>query len=125
MNDCTYEPETAYGNTQLCTGDSRIGVDIEFDRDITASIVVYFYRGSQICARSENLFQGSRGSVELNIISLTSTSRPDEVLTTATDRCALPIVTTRAVLKVLERSSNTPRLELSQDFAHTYTFTPP
>jgi hypothetical protein len=128
MQDCTYEPETSFDNTQICTGESKIAVDMEFDGDLTASVIAYFYRGSQVCARSERLFQGSRGSVELNIISLTDTARPDEVLTTNANRCPLPIVTTQVVLKVLERSElhlmNPLRLT-SQPFAHTYTFDVP
>jgi hypothetical protein len=125
LKDCTWEPETSFGNTQLCTAESRIALDLEFETEVTASVVAYFYRGAQICARSERLFHGRRGSVELNIVSLTSTFQPDEVLTTTANRCPLPVVTTRIVLKVLERSSFTRPLQISQEFAHAYTFNAP
>jgi hypothetical protein len=125
LKDCTWEPETSPGNTQLCTLDSRIALDLAFESEVTASVVAYSYRGSQICARSERLFQGSRGSVELNGVSLPSTSQPDEVLTTTANRCLLPVVTTRIVLKILERSSSTRPLQISQEFAHTHTFNAP
>jgi hypothetical protein len=125
MRDCTYEPETSFGNTQLCTGQSRIHLDMEFESEVVAEVVAYFYRGSQICARSARDFRGGRGSVELNIISLTNTSLPDEVLTIPANRCPLPVATTRIILKVLERSSSSKPLQISQEFAHTYTFDAP
>jgi hypothetical protein len=128
MEDCTWEPETSFGNTQICTTQPRIAVHLEFDAELTASVIADFYSGSQICATSHRLFQGSRGTAELNVISLTHRSRPDEVLTTPENRCPLPIVTTQIVLKVLERSetllANPIRLT-SQPFPHTYTFNVP
>ncbi len=126
MQDCTYEPESSFGTTQLCTAESRIALDLEFESEVNSLVVAYFYRGSQICATSRRLFRGTRGSVELNIISLTDTLQPDEVLTTTVNRCPLPAVTTRIVMKVLEVSPFRGPLQISQEeFAHTYTFDGP
>jgi len=127
MRDCTYEPEESSPNTQLCTFDSRIAVDVEVDGDMTAVVAAYFYRGSQICAVSRGLFQG--GSVAgMNIISLTDVHRPDEVLTTNANRCTPPIVTDRVVVKVVEGAEirlTNPLQLTSEPFAHTYTFDVP
>ena len=127
MQDCTWELETSGDNTQLCTGDSRIAVDVEVDGDMTATVAAYFYRGSQICAVSRGLFQG--GSVAgMNINSLTDVHRPDEVLTTDANRGTPPIVTNQVVVKVVERPEirlTNPLQLTSQPFPHTYTFDVP
>jgi len=128
MRDCTWEPETSGGNTQICSTEPRLTVDLEFDGDINATLTAYYYRGSQICAVSWGRFQGTSGSAEMNSISLTDVHRPDEVLTTTANRCTLPIVTHQVVVKVVERAEirlTNPLQLTSEPFAHTYTFDVP